>query len=213
MIFILILFIIVVVIIVCCMQTQTGNAELVLNKTKSVNKHVKLGYANFESFLDAKKINYHLVCIIGMDLSGRSHLAKMLAKKYGYTVIDERDGKGKMRKIPDLRKEFYIANVPPDASISEAAQHKKRIEAEKNKHIVISGNFTEEDLGRLFKGNNYNRNFLLLYVHPKDGADFRWAKCTNSNKADYKKLQQESDQLLKKYKNYRIYIVQNDFNQ
>lgn len=211
----LILFFIIVIICVCiyCSSDVSGAVELVLNKTTLVDKKTTLGYANFESFVNSKKLNFHLICIIGADKSGRSHLAKMISKKYDYKVIDERDDKGKRRDIPNIRKEYFIDNIPIGATAAEIAGHKKRILTEKNKRYVITGDFTDDDLERLFKGNNYNRNFLLLFVQPKDDRALVWSRLTNEPREDYGKLLDNTKKILASHKRYRIYILQNDFNQ
>lgn len=210
----ILLLIIVIIIFVAYTQPPeiTGGAELVLNKTKLVNKHTNLGYANFTSFMELKDFNFHLVCIIGEDKSGRSHLASLLEKK-GYTVINERNEKGKRIKIPKLRQQFYIENMPPLNSLTEdeIKQHRDRIDSQRKKKYVITGNFTEDDLGRLFKGNSFNRNFLLLFTRPKKDSANAWHKATGEPKEGYDAFCKKSDALLKTYKNYRIYTVQNDY--
>ena len=213
---------IVIVVICCCMNAVEGNAELVQNKIQPVNEHKILNYANFSKFIEKKSKTMkgiRLICVIGADLSGRTKLAQLIGKHCGHQVVEDKMVKKttmgetmKPRKLQDIRREFIIQNVPLDASPSEVAKHKARIATERKKQFVISGNFSDADLDVLFKGKNYNRNFLLLFVQPKEDLAGRWSKLTGHPKEDYDVLLKESSKLLNSYKNHRIYVVKNEFN-
>lgn len=187
-------FLLLIIIVIGFAQAE-GSAQLVLNKTKYKNKHHHLGNANFDSFLKHDLSKIRLICIVGADKSGRTHLAQSIAKKYGHTVLPT-EGK----QLTDIRREFA---VKPKSSADIQKGNKKK--------FIIEGKFSDEDLARLFKGKPIDRNFLLLFVNPLPSYAYRWSKHTGLEKATYEKLVEDAARLLKTYKKYRLYIVKNDF--
>lgn len=204
------LILLIFIVLICClgyMASKDGSAELVENKVLLKSKVQKLGYANFTSFLEKKKLKSRLICITGAKNSGRMFLAEQISKKYGHKIIQQGD-----RDIPKIRQEFYIEGEKSDMSPAEKSRVKENIKREKNKKYVIVGHFDDDDLARLFKGKNYNRNFLLLFVWPKNGLGLRWSKLTGKEKSEYDNVIAETDKLLARLKKYRVYGIPNDFN-
>ncbi len=134
------IFLLVLVVILYLLSSKDGAAELVENKTTLIHKVLTLGNANFSSFINKRDLKkYRLICIIGADKSGRTHLADMIAKKFGHKVLDDKN-MGKKIDAPAIRKHFYIADVDEGKNLSA---EKERIKKEKENRFVIQGNFTE----------------------------------------------------------------------
>lgn len=203
----LLILLFIIIIAGCYYWSKSGSAELVENKTLLKSKVQKLGYANFSSFIEKKALKNRLICIVGADHSGRTHLANMISKKYGHKMI-KKEG----QDIPKIRQEFYIEGVKIDMSPADKKKAKENIEKSKHNKFVIVGNFNNEDLSRLFKGKGYNRNFLLIFVQPKVGLGLRWSKVTGLAKTDYEDVLKKSDEVLKGLKEYRVYILHNEFD-
>lgn len=196
----MLIYLLLFIIIICAgmyYYSTSGSAELVENKIKHVNNKKMLGYKNFTSFLDKKELNNHLVCVIGTRFSGRTYFSKLLAAKYKYQIISQ-DGNV---SAPAIRKEFFIDNNKNPADIEKLTKKK----------YIIEGMFDDTELKRIFKGKNYNRNFLLIFIQPKEGCAFKWHKITGKPKEDYDTMLKESNKLLAQITKYRVYILQNDF--
>ncbi len=199
----LLLFIIIVIAGYYYYSSKPGGMELIQNKTLLKGKQYRLGYANFESFISKKKLDSRLICVIGAKSSGSKYLANLISKKYGHKVISQ-DGKD----TPQIRKEFYIENV----DYSDKTNSKLRIKGELKKKYVIEGIFDDKELSRLFKGKGYNRNFILIFVEPKQGMGLKWSKLTGRPREEYEDMIKESKKILENITNYRVYILQNNFS-
>ena len=186
-----------------------GAAEFIENKTTIKPVHHMLGNANFKSLIQHRDDlgKHRLICIIGVDRSGRTHLANMIAKKFGHKIINDRVD-GKKLDAPALRKQFFI----PDRDLTQpkAAEDKRIAEAKKQK-FVLAGHYTEEDLSRIFKGKGRNRNFLLIFVQPKEGCALKWQKMTGGDRNAYDDLRAYSEKYMNSFKKYRFFVIQNDF--
>ncbi len=183
-------------------------AGIIQNKTKLTGEHVTVSSKDFDSFLN-RKINSRLVYIAGADKSGKMHLANMLAKKYGYKVVD-----GKGQKTQAVRATIRIADTPREATEKERVKDKARIESEKDKRkYIVVGKYSDEELEKIFIGKGYNRNFVFLYVMPQPGCETAFGKVMDlhgdDKKDNYKSVLAESQSLLKSHKLYRLYIVKN----
>jgi len=204
--FLLLLFIFILVLAIITFR-PTGAAELVLNKTTYKNTHVELGAADFNSLLDRKDLDYRLICVIGEDKSGRTHFANMIAKKFGQKVLSIKYKKD----ISPARREIRIIPNEKDSLEKQKEYIKNEV---KKRRFVVEGRLTDEQIGKLFKGRNYNRNFLLFFIKPVDSneAANKWCKHTGFDKKQYEELVKESDKFLKEHKKYRTYLVKNTFN-
>jgi dephospho-CoA kinase len=184
-----------IIILAIAISFSMGDGELKLNKTTYKSVHKILSSANFKNFMDKSKFIGRLICITGADYSGRTHLANLIAKKHNYTVISAKD------KTPqEIRKIFKIT---PKSSAD--------LEKRKKEKFIIEGKLSDEQMRVIFKGKNYNRNFLLLFVQPKPDVALKWSKRTKQPKSDFAALLKESDALLKQHKKYTVYVVKNDF--
>ena len=207
MIVLLLLFVLVIVIGVNFFQTS-GAAEIVQNKKQLRPEQIQLVNRDFESFVNKRKLKGRLIYIGGAHLSGKTHLAKMIAKKFGYTHIN-----GCNKRPQEVRREIKIDDsVPPNAKPAEKASIAKKIANEReSRKYVICGDFSDEDLGKLFKGKGHNRNFIYLFVQPQEDSALAWKKCTGNEKSEYDNVLAETKALLKANKKYRMYLVKNDF--
>lgn len=192
-------------------DTVEGARELMVNREESKGKVYEHSYSNFSSFIAsmAKKIKKssfpRLICVIGADLSGRSHLAKMIEKKYDYKYIDEREN-GKKIDMPRIREKFFVDINNLRGKDRERAQNNA-------KKYVISGNFSPDDLHRLFKGDPLNRNFVLLFVKPRKEVSRVWKSATKKSDDDYAKMISEGNRLLDAVaKEFKVNVVKNKFN-
>lgn len=182
-----------------------GTGELVQNKKQLRGEQITLSNKDFESFVDRRRLNTRLVYVGGAHLSGKTHFAEMIAKKFGFTHIN---GCGKTPQ--EVRREIRIEDGTSDGSSKAAVAKKIAVEREKRKY-VICGEFSDEELALVFKGRGHNRNFIFLFVIPQEDAAAAWRKCTGHDKEEYSKVLEETDKLLKAHKKYKMYLVKNSF--
>lgn len=201
----LVLLILIVLIVSLYLTKHEAAGELVQNKKLLKGSQKLLGYAGFSTLVEKKNFNTRLVCVVGADCSGRSHLAKMISKK-GFTLINT-----EKMKPPEIRREFSIGSVSPTATAGEKAKFKAQVEVARKKKYVIDGKFSDDDLHRIFKGKGYDRNFILIFVQPKPDCAARWSKLTGRPKEEYSEVLKESETYLKSLKDYRLYIIKNNF--
>lgn len=187
--------------------TMAGD-EIVQNKKQLKGDQIQLVNKDFESFVDKRKLKTRLIYIGGAHASGKTHLAEMIAKKHKFKHIDATG-----KKPQEIRREIKIEDsIDPGASASEKASLKKKIVNERDsRKYVICGNYTDEELGILFKGKGHNRNFIFLFVVPQEDSAAAWRKCTGHEKDEYDKVLSETKALLKAHKKYRMYLVKNTF--
>lgn len=204
----LFIFILIIIIMSAYVAThkQEGSAEIIQNKKQLKSDQIVLSNKDFNSFVDKRKLKSRLVYIGGAHLSGKTYLAELIAKKFKFTHID---ASGK--KPQEIRREIKINDTPAGSKSEQAALAKKiAIEREK-RNYVICGDYTDEELGILFKGKGHNRNFIFLFVVPQDDSGAAWRKCTGHEKDEYSKVLSETKSLLKAHKKYRMYLVKNTF--
>ena len=183
--------------------THKGSAEIIQNKKQLKSDQSILSNKDFESFIEKRKLKSRLVYIGGAHLSGKTHLAELIAK---FTHINACG-----KKPQEIRREIKINDTPAESKSEQAALAKKiAIEREK-RNYVICGDYTDEELGILFKGKGHNRNFIFLFVVPQDDSAAAWRKCTGHEKDEYSKVLSETKSLLKAHKKYRMYLVKNTF--
>ena len=188
---------------------MVASGAITQNKKLHKGEHLVLANKNFDSFVDKRNLNSRLIYITGPNKSGKMHLAKLIAKKNKYEIVD---AKGKTPQ--EIRRQIKISDVPKDCSKSDISREKARIEKEKStKKYIIVGKYLDDDLKILFKGKGYNRNFIFLYVQPQTGCEAAFGKALDIHGEDkktlYAEIQSENNKLLKDLKEYRIYIVKN----
>ncbi len=204
--FIFILIIVIMSAYVAAHKNPQGSAEIVQNKKQLKSEQIVLSNKDFESFVDRRKLKSRLVYIGGAHLSGKTHLAKMIAKKMGFEHIN-----GCEKTPQEVRRMIRIDDSPGESKSEKAAVEKRiAVEREKRKY-VICGDFSDDELSVLFKGRGHNRNFIFLFVVPQEDAAAAWRKCTGHEKEEYSKVLSETNKLLKEHKKYRMYLVKNSF--
>jgi hypothetical protein len=197
-----------VLLIVIFRGSAEGAKEARVHRASKKGKIVAHSSKNLKSFISKAIFKYRLVCVVGANLSGRTHLAKMIAQKHGYTYIDEhRDGLGgKTLDAPAIRRQFYV-----DAEGSTAEERARKRKAAKK--YVISGCFHAADLRRLFKGASINKNAIIIFVKPDPEKAAAWSKVTKKNKDEYKTVLRESENLFKELSTlFLMNVVVNRYN-
>jgi hypothetical protein len=166
-----------------------GAKEVRVNRPSKKGKIIAHTAKNLKSFVDKATFKFRLVYVTGADLSGRTHLAKMIAKKHGYEYLDEREN-GKVISAPDMRKKFFLDVTGKTASERE----KQRDNAKK---YVLSGCWGAHDLKRIFKGEPINKNVSIIFVKPDPEKAAAWSKVSKKPKDDFKQILSESEKLFK----------------
>lgn len=187
----------------------TGGYEFVENKIQRVGKIVKLSKNTFEDFIKSSSSlkDNRLICVVGMPFTGVDELTELIHKSFGHSVVPQ----------------------------CETAKERRKLFSGKSGKFVIP-NCSVEDLPVLFRTTPEDRNFVLLFVYPRDpvavGRLVRQLEETKKklDRTDVtrvaikeflekygsfdkrKNLVKDSDNLCDKYgKEYRVYKVRNSY--